>query len=186
MSERICSIDGCQKPSRQRGWCTMHYSRWRRTGDPAGARRSIAERIRANSRVNPETGCWEWTGPLWMGYGRTSVKHRTRKAHRVAYEIWKGPIPEGMTIDHLCRVTHCVNPDHLEAVTLAENIHRGNGIATTNAAKTHCLRGHPLSGSNLRITKRGGSLCRVCRTCARDSDTRRRFRDRARKEQLKS
>ncbi len=69
----------------------------------------------------PNSGCWFWLGALSRGYG--SLKNA--RAHRVAYEMTIGPIPEGLVIDHLCRVTSCVNPDHLEAVTQAENVRRG-------------------------------------------------------------
>ena len=85
-------------------------------------------------------------------------------AHRIVYELIKGKIPEGLFIDHLCRVRNCVNPDHLEPVTHEENIRRGiGGVNAINRAKTHCLKGHPLSGENMQM--RNGA--RVCLTCSR-------------------
>lgn len=74
--------------------------------------------------VDPETGCWLWLGSTMYGYGRCSHKGKSHQAHRVLYERHKGPIPEGLQIDHLCRNKRCVNPDHLEAVTSVENARR--------------------------------------------------------------
>lgn len=127
--------------------------------------RSLAERFQEKIKVNPDTGCWEWTGyrdPA--GYGRIRRGGTVAYVHRVAREIHRGPIPAGLQLDHLCRVRHCANPDHLEPVTARENILRGEGQAAVNAAKTHCAQGHALSGENLYIHPgRGFRLCRACR-----------------------
>jgi hypothetical protein len=82
---------------------------------------------RFRERMQPtSTGCILWTGHLnWNGYGRVTYKGRLAGAHRVAYEIFKGPIPDGLQLDHLCRVRNCVNPEHLEPVTPSENTLRG-------------------------------------------------------------
>lgn len=110
--------------------------------------------------------CWRWlgskTGP---GYGTFYRDHkRNFNAHRFSYELVHGPIPEGLHIDHLCRNPWCVNPAHLEPVTPWENTMRSPiAPSAVNARKTHCHRGHPLMGSNLRFNCRGD---RVCRTCA--------------------
>lgn len=107
-------------------------------------------------------GCWVWTaGKSKLGYGRIRWEGRAAFAHRVVYEIVVGPIPEGLELDHLCRNPSCVNPQHLEPVTHAENVRRGESISSIHRAKTHCPRGHPYSGPNLIID--GGS--RKCRTC---------------------
>lgn len=82
----------------------------------------------------------------------------------MSHELHKGPIPEGLVIDHLCRNRGCVNPDHLEAVTQRENILRGEGLAAANARKTHCPKGHPYSGENLYVVPSSGR--RQCRICA--------------------
>jgi hypothetical protein len=82
-------------------------------------------------------------------------------AHRVAWELMRGPIPRGMTIDHLCRMPLCVNPSHLEVVTLKENVLRGFGSPAMNARKTHCLKGHPLTLDNVYLY-RGSRSCRMC------------------------
>lgn len=128
--------------------------------------------------------CWLWTGPGdGLGYGSFGLKTddgwRVVKAHRFAYETMVGPIPAGLHIDHLCRVRHCVNPDHLEPVTLRENILRGVSPAARNALKTHCPKSHEYIGNNLYIFPDGS---RGCRACAREWQ--RNFNARRRKENV--
>jgi hypothetical protein len=118
--------------------------------------------------TNLQNSCWLWAGNCKPnGYGRLwdSVASRYVYAHRLMYENTIGKIPEKLQLDHLCRNTTCINPEHLEPVTQRENIFRGEGVAVKNAAKFHCIRKHSLSGENLIIEKRGG---RKCRKCARD------------------
>lgn len=116
--------------------------------------------------VSP-TGCHEFTGgKSSSGYGQVFIDQRTRPAHRVRYEREVGPVPPGMTLDHLCRNRGCCNPAHLEPVTNKENLARGEGVAAKNTAKTHCLRGHLLAGDNL-IVEGDARRCRECRR-ARD------------------
>lgn len=115
------------------------------------------------SRVAVTPSCWLWTGSEWAGgYGRFIVGKKPHLPHRWAYERLVGPIEEGLTLDHLCRVQLCVRPDHLEPVTQRENTLRGTSPAAENAKKTHCKRDHPLSGENLYINPRGERQCRVC------------------------
>lgn len=115
--------------------------------------------------------CWEWlSGKHSDGYGKFWLDGRTELAHRFAYELMRGPIPDGLQIDHLCRNRACVNPSHMEIVTGEVNTLRGLSFAAQNARKTHCAHGHPLSGDNVYITSDGE---RVCRTCKRATDGRR-------------
>ena len=85
-------------------------------------------------------------------------------SHRYAYELVIGPIPKGLTLDHLCRVRGCVNPGHLEPVTQRENTLRGTSPVAANPGKTHCPSGHPYKKPHLYINKRGGRQCLTCIT----------------------
>jgi len=108
--------------------------------------------------------CWEWSGGTNNGYGRfhhTSIG--SVYAHRLAYEMVRGPIPDGLSIDHLCRNTRCVNPDHLEAVPIKENILRGTSPSAQHAIKTHCVAGHLFDDENTYRPARGGRECKACR-----------------------
>lgn len=113
-------------------------------------------------------GCWEWTAGLrnGEGYGNFHLRGRNCAAHRVSYAEFVGPIPEGADLDHLCRNRRCVRPSHLEPVTRKENLHRGQGVAAKNKAKTHCPQGHPYDAENtVTHTHRTGSVMRYCRIC---------------------
>jgi hypothetical protein len=113
----------------------------------------------------PNTGCWLWNGAIRDdGYAYTNRCGVKKSVHRLAYELEYGPIPDGLQIDHLCRVRCCCNPAHLEAVTHKTNMERvpRNHFGSANRSKTHCLRGHELTGDNLRVY-RGVRSCRRCR-----------------------
>jgi hypothetical protein len=114
------------------------------------------------------TGCWLWTAGISpAGYAQFRYDGKKQNAHRFSYEAFVGPILDGVHIDHLCRVRHCVNPAHLEAVTCHENVMRGEGVAAINARKTHCPRGHALTPGNLvKFLERAGQ--RTCLKCNRD------------------
>lgn len=120
-------------------------------------------------KVEKTTGCWLWTGALsgGTGYGSFWADGRHVLAHRFAYEVEVGAIPEGMQIDHLCRVRRCVRPDHLEAVSQRENIRRSEALSARLARANVCKRGHSLTGSNLYVAKSGRRHCINCRNWRR-------------------
>lgn len=127
--------------------------------------KALPDRITTNVVVIGE--CWIWTGfcnPRGYGtihfVGADGGPKTTRLIHRAVYELLVGPIPEGLTLDHLCRVRNCINPAHLEPVSNRTNILRGVGLSAQNARKTHCVRGHPLWGENLIIYDH--RRCRIC------------------------
>jgi hypothetical protein len=110
----------------------------------------------------PESGCWLWDGYLCQGYGSFSLNGKQQQAHRVSYELHVGPIPEGLQIDHLCRVRCCVNPAHLEPVTQRENLLRGNTFQAAQSKRTHCPQGHPYDEKNTYRCHRGHRNCKAC------------------------
>ena len=114
--------------------------------------------------IDESTGCWIWQGSPCRknGYGRFWVNGKNVSAHRYSYELAKGKIPDGLSIDHLCRNTMCVNPDHLEAVTTKTNTLRGFSPSAINKSKTHCHLGHEFTEENTRIAKSGKRHCRHC------------------------
>lgn len=114
-------------------------------------------------RINKTAGCWDWTGSMYgNGYGRLRCASRQGElAHRVAYEMWVGPLVEGLTIDHLCRNKRCVNPAHLEQVTITENVRRSSR-SQSQMSRTHCPQGHEYTASNT-LTYRGMRQCIACR-----------------------
>ena len=139
----------------------------------------IEQRLLTRREID-DADCWLYTGFIHPeGYGRIGYQGRSSTlVHRVAFEIWRGPIPEGLTVDHLChtfddtcpggpRCSHrrCFNPDHLELVTAVENTTRGRSFSSVNRAKTHCKRGHALTPDNL-YRSRSNPRSRYCKTCA--------------------
>ena len=164
----------CPRPAHGKGYCGKHYQRWQSHNDPLVVRPfggiQVPPEERFWSKVNkdgsvpdyaPHLGpCWTWDGTRnAKGYGVLTIRGRvgSRLAHVLAWEFTKGLVPEGLELDHLCRVKHCVNVDlHLEPVTHAENVRRGS-----NAMKTHCPRGHPYDEANTHYSSNG----RKCREC---------------------
>lgn len=119
----------------------------------------MGESDRFDLKWSPDSnGCHIWHAGLNDGYGHFNARHSTTRAHRIAYERIYGPVPDGLELDHLCRVKACINPDHLEAVTHVENLAR-----QIRFPKIVCPQGHRYEGENLYVDPRGGRRCRECK-----------------------
>ena len=131
------------------------------------------DRLLAKVRIDDD-GCWIYEGALCKGYARLRGDDRKKVfGHRLAWEHFIGPIPDGLTYDHLCEIRACVNPGHGELVPMLVNIRRASrGMATVNRAKSSCPQGHSLAGDNL-VKSAPGRVCRECR-----KETNRRYRAR--------
>lgn len=121
------------------------------------------------SRVNKTENCWLWTGAISDGYGSVNVGNgKYDKAHRVSYRLLKGGIPNALHLDHLCRQRNCVNPDHLEPVSMRENLNRGlmhlgnRIIVDGKALCLKCKWGHDFNKENTYIRRNGFRQCKVC------------------------
>jgi hypothetical protein len=177
MAKPTCKIEDCEEPVCARGWCHRHYRIWRRNGDPLVVKNTVKLGLTLEERFwsktnkdgpvpeyRPDLGpCWIWTAALnAYGYGKFSMGGKNGRilgAHTVSYKMLVGPVPEGLELDHLCRVRACVNPSHLEPVTSAENMRR------MMLARTHCDQGHLFDEANTSWY-RGN---RRCRACSRDA-----------------
>ena len=114
-------------------------------------------------KIEKTEACWLRRGTnRGHGYGTMSIRNKTYYAHRFAYELLIGPIPDGLCLDHLCRNTLCVNPEHLEPVTNAENLLRGQNPWAINARKTYCQMGHPYDKTNTYVRPDGSRRCKIC------------------------
>lgn len=124
--------------------------------------RTLRERLLSRLIIDP-SGCVLWTGAITShGYGQIRVDGRNERVHRVMYEMFAGPIPDGLQLDHLCRVRHCANVDHLELVTPRVNTLRGIGVTAANAGKDQCKNGHPFDLLNTYWSPTGRRECRTC------------------------
>lgn len=129
-------------------------------------RGDVRTRLLAKVDTTDPDKCWIWQDSLAsQGYGHLKIiedgRRVMRSAHRLSYQTFVGSIPEGLTLDHLCRNRACINPAHLEPVPHRVNVLRGEGLAARQVLQTHCKNGHELAGDNLRVY-RGHRHCRAC------------------------
>lgn len=169
---RRCSVAACTCPHHAHGFCHAHNERIQRNGIPNRVRGNLPLSVlaaRMAERVDKVSAPphWLWTKSLNKGYGWISFNGVRLQAHRVAYELAVGPIPDGFEIDHLCRVPACVNPEHLEAVPHKVNAARGIGPTAINGRKMMCKRKHLFTPENTYINPRGERNCRACRRMLR-------------------
>ena len=124
------------------------------------------------AKVEKTDTCWLWTGSLTSeGYGKMRADGREQYIHRLSYELTNGPVPDGLVVDHLCRVRHCCNPEHLEAVTLKENTLRGEAPSIKTFLTDVCAKGHSMDDA--AVTRRHGvEGGRRCRKCAAETNAR--------------
>lgn len=178
MAKGTCTVDGCDRPTVGRGLCRKHYQRWwkRGTTDYAPGYEPMTLRERFDAKVVKGPDCWAWTGTHDSnGYAKLGVDGAITNAHRVSYELYVGPIPHGLQIDHLCHTRDascpggvacphrgCVNPAHLEPVPQRVNVLRGEGPAGKYARRTHCKHGHEYTARNTRLGPTGNRICREC------------------------
>jgi hypothetical protein len=173
VSRSICTIEGCVAYVKARGLCNAHLCRAVRSGaalPPTKRVATAAERFSERYVLDPETGCWLWTGATTNnGYAMIRAAGRQVYAHRLAYELFVGPIAPGMHLDHVhargCRHKHCVNPTHLEPVEPAENTRRAAAL------RTHCPSGHPFDDENTHYTATQPTV-RRCKACMREHSAR--------------
>ena len=154
----VLSPDPAEDTSRETSERVM-----RMTGKRAPKRFSTVQKFWYYLGKQPVESCWEWPGARTArGYGTIYNGNKNVLVHRFAYENMIGPIPHGLTIDHLCRNKPCCNPAHLEVVTQRENLRRGMGWSGLNARKTHCVHGHLFDDQNTYRLKNGWRACRAC------------------------
>lgn len=135
--KKACSVELCERDAHARGWCSKHYSAWLAHGNPLGCNRmlsgTVEERLRHHGWEVTASDCWEFKmKPMASGHCRMMIDGKPILVHRLAYELWVAPIPEGLLVRHKCDNPPCMNPDHLEPGTHQDNrddvMLRGNPI----------------------------------------------------------
>lgn len=132
MDNNTCTVDDCEGSIRCRGLCEKHYTRLRRHGTTAhAAKKTVSVEDRFWSMVKKTPTCWEWQAAIVRGYGHITIhadgKRKIHKAHRIAYELLVGPIPDKHGLDHMCHNKACVNPAHLRPTTQKQNMENRTG-----------------------------------------------------------
>jgi len=162
---KICKVEGCNRKMLARGLCSKHYQRLVTHGDvnvltrvPIGS--SLSFRLEFYSK--PEGECIIWTGTKSRGYGKLMYNGKERLAHRLSYEVNRGPIPEGMQVLHKCDNPSCINPDHLFIGTIQDNMDDRNAKGRCNPAKGESSNLSKLSNQDVveikKLSKEGSSL----------------------------
>ncbi len=126
----------------------------------------LPERMLQKISPEPNSGCWLWEG-AWTtaGYGSMTLNYKRYYPHIYCYELANGPVPDGLELDHLCRMRCCCNPEHVEPVIHAENLRRGMSPLNARGKRTHCKRGHEFSDTNTKWYTHGKNTSRICLTC---------------------
>lgn len=167
---KVCSFGECVRTVKGRGLCKTHYQHALRGREPYLVRSWISDPVEylwRSTSVSDPLDCWRWLLSInGRGYGNVARRFRAigNTAHRLSFAIFRGPIPDGLTIDHLCRNRWCVNPLHLEAVSSRVNTLRGYSPTAVAYRTGVCVKGlHLLEGNNLTHFTNGTRACRSCR-----------------------
>lgn len=185
-----CSIEKCERKVFGLGYCKMHHRRLERHGDPNVTALHVGltreERLWEGVTRGAPDACWPWREAIQQaGYGSLAHNGKTYRAHRFAYEVLVGPIPDGHVIDHQCHKPdsceggtscphrRCCNPSHMTPVASTFNTTRDRAVSA-NGRKTHCKRGHAFTPANTKITTGGGRACRRCIAIREDERSKRR------------
>lgn len=164
---RKCTVVGCGRIHKGHGLCHSHLESENRGHDRSQFKPFLdtdLKRFLAKITIK-RSGHWMWNAATASEgrYGMATFEKRIRPAHVVSWLLFRGPVPEWADdVDHLCKVTLCVNPDHLDPKTHGDNVLTGNSPTAINARKTHCKRGHEFTEENTCNLKAGGRGCREC------------------------